>query len=99
MIVKGMWWVGMQRVQITWYRMKKGDDVNIAMKTPQFGELMTSHATLNFHRVTSDSISVGNHQICSLLIVLKRFEIVYCGRSRFSVICCGKLKDDRRNTD
>jgi len=38
MIVKEMWWVGMQRVQMTWYRMKKVDDVNIAMKNPHFVE-------------------------------------------------------------
>ena len=31
-IVKEMLWVGMQRIQITWDRMKKRDDVNIAMK-------------------------------------------------------------------
>jgi len=79
--------------------MKKGDDVNIAMKTPQFGELMSSRSTVNFNRVTSDSISVGKHQICSVLIVLKSFKILSYGRTRFSVICCGKLKDDRRNTD
>jgi len=42
----------MQRVQMTWYRMKKRDDVNIAMKNPQFEELMTSYATVNVHRVT-----------------------------------------------
>jgi len=88
MIVKEMGWVGMQRVQMTWYNKKKGVHVNIAMKTPQFGELMTSHATVNFHRVTSDSISVRNHQICSFLTMLKRFKIISNGRSTFSVIGC-----------
>jgi len=78
----------MQRVQITWYRMKKGVHVNMAMKTPQFGELMTSYATLNVHRVTSDSISLGKHQICTLLTKLKRLKIISNRRSTFSVICC-----------
>ena len=32
MIAKVMLWVGMQRVQMTKDRMKKRDDVNIAMK-------------------------------------------------------------------
>jgi len=31
-IVKEVLWVGMQRIQITWDRKKKRDDVNIAMK-------------------------------------------------------------------
>jgi len=30
----------MQRVQMTWDRMKKGDDVNIALKNTQFGEFI-----------------------------------------------------------
>jgi len=94
-----MWWVGMQRVQMTWYRMKKGVHVNMAMKNPQFGELMTSYATVNVHRVTSDGISVGNHQICSLLTMLERFKIISNGRSTFSVICCEGEKVDGRNTD
>jgi len=29
-----MLWVGMQRVQMTWGRMKTGDDVNKVMKDP-----------------------------------------------------------------
>jgi len=74
-----MWWVGMQRVQMTWYRMKKGDDVNILMKNPQFEELMTSYATVNLHRVTSDSISVRNHQICSLLTMLEQSKLYLMG--------------------
>ena len=54
--------------------------------------LLTSHATVSFHRVTSDSMSVGNHQICCLLIMMKRFKLISYERNWFSVICCEELK-------
>jgi hypothetical protein len=68
-------------------------------KTHNSLNLLTSHATLSFHWVTSDNMSLWNHHICSLLIMLRHFKIISVVRSSFSVICSEEWKGVERYTD
>jgi hypothetical protein len=61
--------------------------------------LLTSHTTVSLHWYTSGNMSVGNHQISSLLIVLRHVKFISLGRSSIRVICSEKWKGVGRNTD
>ena len=47
----------------------------------------------------SDNMSVGNHHNCSLLIMLRQFQIIPYGRISFNVIYSEECKVVRRYTD
>lgn len=84
-----MCWEGIRRVRLTWDRIKKQEDVNKMRRISWPAERLSASA-----RFTTENMSVGNHQICSLLVMLRNFKIISHVRSRFRVICSEELKGD-----
>jgi hypothetical protein len=82
-----MCWEGIRLVHLTWDRFKKEEDVNKMRRISWPAERLSASA-----RFTTENMSVGNHQICSLLIMLRNFKIISHVRSISSVICREELK-------